>query len=173
MLTPATPEQEASQHLAVHAKHNGWILTIGIFKLLKAILFISLGVGAIHLLHKDLVDIFTRLALELRFDPEGRFVNIIIDKVALLNDHRLRQISAAIFAYAAVDIIEGVGLLLEKTWAEYLTLIITASFLPWELFEIVRHVTWIKIVLTIVNVAVVLYLVFYLKSRQQERDALR
>jgi hypothetical protein len=41
-------------------------------------------------------------------------------------------------------LIEGVGLYLEKGWAEYLTLLITGSFLPWEVFEVIRRLTWIR-----------------------------
>lgn len=155
-------------------QHDKWIFLIGVLKLLKAVLFISLGVGAIRLLHKDLVDLLTRAAIELRFDPESDFVNMLLDKVAMINDHRLVQISAAIFCYAALDVIEGVGLVLEKTWAEYLTLILTASFLPWELFEIARHATSFRIGLTVVNALVVLYLVFHVRGRmrlrRQEQD---
>ena len=79
--------------------------------------------GAIHLLHKDLEDEVTRLALRFNFDPESRFVSLLLDKVDLIDAHRLRQISVATFAYSALALTEGVGLLLEKVWAEYLTLI--------------------------------------------------
>jgi uncharacterized membrane protein (DUF2068 family) len=97
---------------------------------------------------------------------------MVLDKVALLNDHRLRMISTAIFSYATVDVVEGVGLLLEKTWAEYLTIIVTASFLPWEMFEVVRHVTWVKLVLFAVNIAVVAYLLYDVRKRLRAREVI-
>jgi len=149
--------------------HNRWLVLIGVLKLLKALLFILLGVGALHLLHKDLVDALMDVIVALRFDPENRFVNLVLEKVALLDPHRLREISIAIFCYAALDIIEGAGLALEKTWAEYLTLILTASFLPWELFEIIRHVTSWKVVLLLLNTLVVIYLVFHVQGRMRAR----
>ena len=83
----------------------------------------------------------------------------------MISPHRLKEISIAIFCYAALDIIEGVGLAMEKMWAEYLTLILTASFLPWELFEIIRHLTWLKVVLLAVNILVVIYLIFHVQMR--------
>jgi uncharacterized membrane protein (DUF2068 family) len=149
--------------------HSRWLVLIGVLKLFKALLFILLGVGALRLLHKDLVDVLTRLIVDMRFDPENHFVNLVLERVAMINPHRLREISIAIFCYAALDIIEGTGLALEKTWAEYLTLILTASFLPWELFEILRHVTWLKIVLLAVNVLVVIYLIFHVQGRMRAR----
>ncbi len=164
MPTPATVQK----HAPVSASEK-WVIAIGVIKLVKAALFILLGIGAIKLLHSDLVDVVTRFIVGLRFDPEGRFVNLILEKVALINPHRLKLISFAIFAYAALDIIEGTGLVLRKTWAEYVTLILTASFLPWEMFEIFHHVTWLKIVLTLLNIAVVVYLAFYVQMTVRQR----
>jgi len=149
--------------------HSRWLVLIGVLKLFKAALFILLGVGALRLLHKDLVDVVTHFILALRFDPENHFINVVLERVAMISPHRLREISIAIFLYAALDIIEGTGLALEKTWAEYLTLILTASFLPWELFEIIRHVTGLKVVLLALNTAVVVYLVFHVQGRIRAR----
>lgn len=165
MSTPASIEKRASISFS-----DRWLVAIGVLKLFKAVLFILLGIGAIKLLHKDLVDEVTRFIISLRFDPEGRIVNLVLDKVAMINPHRLKEISLAIFAYAALDVIEGTGLVLKKVWAEYVTLILTASFLPWEVFEIIRHVTGVKIVLTLLNVAVVLYLIYHVQSRSRQRQ---
>jgi uncharacterized membrane protein (DUF2068 family) len=151
--------------------HDRWILVIGSFKLLKGLLFILLGIGALKLLHRDIVDLLTRWLIDWHFDPESRLVNLVLDKAALIDAHRLKQISIAIFCYAGLDFVEGIGLVLEKTWAEYLTLILTASFLPWEFFEIVRHPTWVKAVLTLVNILVVAYLVFYVQRSLRRRKA--
>jgi len=146
---------------------------IGVLKLLKALLFILLGVGALRLLHKNLVDSLTHLILALRFDSSSHFVTLVLEKVALISPHRLREISFFIFGYAAMDIIEGTGLALEKAWAEYLTLVLTASFLPWEVYEILRHTTWIKLVVFALNVLVVVYLIFHVRGRMRHRSSRR
>lgn len=148
-----------------------WLIAIGVFKLLKATLFFLLGVGALRLLHKDLVDEVTRWIISLRFDPEGRFVSLILDKVAMIDPHRLRQISAAVFAYSGLCIIEGAGLVLQKVWAEYVTLVLTASFLPWEVFEIFHHITWIKVGLLSINLLVLAYLFSVVQANIRHRNA--
>lgn len=154
-----------------HHKRDRWIQLIGGFKLLKGVLFILLGIGVLKLEHRDIVDVLTRWLTDWHFDPEGRFVNLILDKAALIDAHRIKQIGIAIFCYAGLDFLEGTGLVLEKTWAEYLTLILTASFLPWEFFEILRHPTWVKATLTLVNVLVVIYLVFYVQRNLRTKAA--
>jgi uncharacterized membrane protein (DUF2068 family) len=173
MIATARPGKNSTLSSSVHRHHNQWLILIGLLKLLKAILFFLIGIGALRLLHKDLVDVLTRAAVDMRFDPESHFVNMLLEKVSLLNDHRLKQISVAVFSYAALDILEGVGLILEKAWAEYLTLILTASFLPWELFEIFRHVTGFKIGLITLNVLVLVYLIFHVQSRARYRQSCR
>jgi uncharacterized membrane protein (DUF2068 family) len=165
-MTASSVQLRAS---AFRTHHDRWIIAIGLFKLFQALLFILLGFGAMRLLHKDLMDIAEHFVLAMRFDPEGHFVNLFLDKVALIDPHRLKQISAVVFAIAGLDIIEGTGLVLERVWAEYVTLVLTASFLPWEFFEILRHVTWIRVVLLVINLAVVAYLLYYVKLRVHQR----
>src|SRR6201996_2332599 len=137
-----------------HPDRNRWLIAIGVLKLLKAVLFVSMGFGVIRLLHRDIADVLLRAALALRFDPENRIVNVLLEKSALLSPHLLKEISFGIFAYAVLDTIEGVGLILEKGWAEYFTLILTGSFLPWEIYEIIHHVTVLKILVALLNLAV-------------------
>lgn len=180
-LPPATPPTAtvpsrlrlAPAHALHAAKHrsNRWLVLIGAGKLLKAVLFVALGVGALHLIHKDLVAVVYQWTQDLRFDPESHFVNFILDKVSLISPHRMRLISVGIFIYAAVDTLEGTGLILGKTWAEYLTLILTASLLPWEFFELVHRPNWPKVVFALLNIAVVWYLAAYLRRRHFERKA--
>src|ERR1700727_1811100 len=92
---------QAEEH-GPHVSRDGGLLAIGLFKLAKAIFFFCIGVGALHLLHKDLEDEVTRLALRFRFDPESRFVSLLLDKEDLIDAHRLRQISVATFGYSAL-----------------------------------------------------------------------
>jgi uncharacterized membrane protein (DUF2068 family) len=148
-----------------HGRDRG-LLLIGLFKLGKSLLFFCLGCGAIHLLHKDIGDEVMRLVTALKFDPESRFVSLLLDKVDLIDAHRLREISLATFGYSAVALTEGVGLLMEKVWAEYLTLILTISFLPWELYELARKPDWFRLGLLVTNLAVLAYLVWLLRRKK-------
>lgn len=155
-----------SQKTDAHRHRDRGLLAIGLFKLGKAILFFSLGLGAIHLLHKDLGDEVMRLAMALKFDPESKLVTLLLDKVDLIDAHRLKQISFATFAYSALALTEGIGLVLEKVWAEYLTLFLTISFLPWEIFELAHHPNWFRLSLLLINLAVLAYLVWLLKRKK-------
>ena len=163
---PEMAEAALARGAADGSVHDSGLLLIGIFKLVKAVFFFCVGIGAMHLLHKDLSDEVMRLATAMRFDPESRFVSLILDKVDLIDAHRLREIGFATFAYSALALTEGVGLLLEKVWAEYLTLVLTISFLPWELYELVRRPSWFRVGVLLINLAVLGYLVWLLKRKR-------
>jgi len=81
------------------------------------------------------------------------------------------RIGAVAFFYAAVGLAEGVGLYLEKAWGEYLTLAITASFLPWEIFEVFRKLTWMRMGLLVANAFVFFYLLQLVVERAKHRRA--
>lgn len=151
---------------AGHKHHDRGLLLIGLFKLGKSILFFCIGMGAIHMLHKDLGEVVMRVAMALKFDPESRFVALVLNKVDLIDVHKLKLISLGTFAYSMVALTEGVGLMLERVWAEYLTLILTISFLPWELYELVRRPNWFRLSLLLINLAVLAYLVWLLRQKK-------
>ena len=165
MMTIDTP----SQSLSKPRHHNQWLILIAAFKLAQAVLFIAIGVGVLKLLHKDIGDLLAQLADHMRFNPESRFVNFILEKSSLIDDRMLRRIGAVVFLYAGLDLIEGTGLYLEKVWAEYLTLAITASFLPFEIFEVIRKLTWIRGGLLAVNAMVFFYLIKLVVERGRDR----
>lgn len=153
MITALAPQAATKRK-----RHNGLLVLIAAYKALQALLFIAIGVGALHMLHRDIADDLALLADHLRFNPESRFVNFVLDKASLLNDPLLRRIGAVAFSYAGVSLAEGIGLYLEKAWGEYLTLAITISFVPWEIFEIFHKITWFRFSLLAINVLVLLYL---------------
>jgi uncharacterized membrane protein (DUF2068 family) len=152
--------------------HNKWLMLIAIYKLGQALLFIALGVGALRLLHQDIQDVLTQLIDHLRFNPESKLINFILVQSSIIDDHMLRRVSAVLFAYAGLGMVEGVGLYMEKVWAEYLTLFITGSFLPWEIFEVIRRLTWIRASLLALNVFVFLYLLKVVTVRVRARRSL-
>jgi uncharacterized membrane protein (DUF2068 family) len=153
--------------------HNQWLVLIAVYKFLQALLFVAIGMGTHRLLHKDVADLVLRFAEHLRFNPESRLVNFLLDKATLLNVKELRRIGVVAYSYAALSLAEGIGLYLEKAWGEILTLAITASFLPWEIFEIAHRLTWIRIGLLTANILVFFYLVWMVIDRARHRSRTR
>lgn len=150
-----------------HSKHQRGLLLIGLFKLSKALLSIALGVGALKLLHHDIGVLVLRISDFLRLDPESHLVAVVMNKADLIGSHQLRKFSQLTFLYAAVCLVEGTGLMLEKRWAEYFTLTLTILALPWECYELVREFTLPRVALLLINLAVLAYLAWLLGRKRK------
>jgi uncharacterized membrane protein (DUF2068 family) len=158
-----------SHHAQRARSHRTGLVLIAAYKLLGALLFVAVGVGALRLLHKDIDDVVWRMIGDLKMNPESRIVNFLFEKAELLNDPLLKRIGLIAFCYAAVGVLEAIGLYLEKTWGEFLTLVITASFLPFEVHELMRRLTWLRVGLLVANILVLLYLIWMLAERAAHR----
>jgi uncharacterized membrane protein (DUF2068 family) len=83
-----------------------------------------------------------------------------LSKMFSYSSSRLYVTGAVLAAYALVEGVEMVGLWMLARWAEYLTLVVTASLLPLEIYELSQRVSVLKVVAFVLNVAVVVYLLY-------------
>ena len=138
-----------------------WV--IGGFKLAKGLLLLAVGVGALHMLHKDVADVVAGWFEHVHVDPDNRYADRVLTRLLSVDDRKLKAISLGTFGYAALLLTEGIGLLLRQRWAEYVTVIVTGSFIPLELYELSRHVTLTRLIVIAVNLAIVAYLIVLLR----------
>jgi uncharacterized membrane protein (DUF2068 family) len=133
------------------------VTLIGVFKLVKSALLVAVGVGVVS--HPDV----QHWASAIRIDPNNHYVHRALGLAS--DPRRLAELGVGTFLYAAVFAVEGVGLLLHRRWAEYFTIAVTASFIPLEVYETARHVTIARLIVLVVNAAIVVYLVARVLSR--------
>jgi uncharacterized membrane protein (DUF2068 family) len=138
--------------------HSRGLRVIAAFKLLKAFALLALGVGALRLLHQDVAAVVEHWTNIFRGDPHNYYINLLLEKLAKVDDRRLKELSIGTFIYSAIFFTEGMGLWFRKRWAEYFTIITTASFLPLEVYELVRRFSGGKVLALVINLAVVAYL---------------
>jgi uncharacterized membrane protein (DUF2068 family) len=141
---------------------------IAVFKFLQGLLLAAAAIGLLQLLHKDVDEVVEGWVNMVRCDPENEIIAAVLAKLNLLDDHKLRQLSGLTFIYAGLFLTEGTGLFLGKRWAEFLTAVATASFIPVELYELWRHYSGAKVALVVVNVAIVWFLVRLLRRGGNE-----
>jgi uncharacterized membrane protein (DUF2068 family) len=140
---------------------------IVIFKFFKGALLIAVALGARHLMSHDVSEFSDRLVDAFRVDPNNRYIEALLVKLEFLSAKQLKELSIGSFLYAAIVLTEGTGLALRKHWAEYFTIMVTASFLPLEILELARRVTIIKIVVMAINLAILGYLIARVFKRPQ------
>ena len=174
LLFLTVPDSQITPKVFTMIRHTGpkmkshddrLLRLIAVFKLVKAGLLIALGVGAFNLLHKDIADMAERGVEALRLDPANRFVDVAMGKLSSLSPEQIKKLGLGSFVYAALFLTEGVGLWLLKRWAEWFTVIVTSSLLPIEIYEIHQHPTPVRWGVLAVNLAIVAYLIYRIRSR--------
>ena len=148
------------------------LLIIAAFKLLKGLALLAVGIGAHTLIDKDLVVIVEHWVNVFRVDPNNHYLHALLERFTDLSPQRLKAVSFGTFFYAALLLTEGVGLALRQRWAEYFTIIATSSFIPLEIYEIFHHANVTKIVVLLINVAVVWYLALELRRHREPQRQL-
>jgi uncharacterized membrane protein (DUF2068 family) len=144
---------------------------IALFKLLKAALLIAVGVGALKLLHRDMGSTLDHWVAVSGLDPGNRWVERGIEKVSNLSHAKVKGLGIVSFIYAGLFLTEGIGLWLMKRWAEWFTIIITSSLVPVEIYELYRHPTASKVLVLIINIAVVVYLIYRIRNPAHEANS--
>jgi uncharacterized membrane protein (DUF2068 family) len=153
-------------------KDTGLLRAIAVFKLIKAMTLVVVGIGALHLTNANTaVDAITRLAEKIGFNPGAHYLDLAIAKIANLPPKAFKDLGIGSFIYAALFLTEGVGLWLTKPWAEWFTTIITGSLVPLEIFEIQRHPTVTKVVVLLINLAIVVYLILRIRKERSTSNA--
>jgi uncharacterized membrane protein (DUF2068 family) len=152
-------------------RHDRGIEAIAIFKFVKAALLVGIGIGAFSLLHHDVAGTVARWIAYFPIDPGNHFVHLLLQKLGVVDDRRLEEVGAGTFFYALLLLLEGTGLYLEKSWAEYLTVILTASFIPFEVYELAMRFRPFRIIALLVNVAIVWYLLVVIRRNRRRRAA--
>lgn len=141
---------------------------IAVFKFLKSAALIALGVGAFRLLHRDVGGLAEHWVQALRFDPGSRYVVKFLAKVSNLRPDQIKKLGLASFLYAGLFLTEGTGLWLQRRWGEWLTVIITSSLVPVEIYEICRHPSAVKVVVLALNLGIVAYLIHKIRSHGRD-----
>lgn len=142
---------------------NKGLLAIALFKWFKSALLLVVSFGFLKLLHRDLGEMAESVANYLLVDPDNRYLGVLLAKLSLLDDRKLAALSGLTFAYSALFFTEGTGLFFEKRWAEYLTIIATASFIPLELYELFKNPSVVRSLVVALNAGIVVFLIVILR----------
>ena len=139
--------------------HAFLLRTIAAFKFLKAALLTATGIETLRLVKKDVFGYAAYLVGKFHLNPGNRFVAQILARTANVTPRRLRELGIVAFVYAALFLTEGIGLWSLQRWGEWLTVVITGSLLPFEVYELWHRFTLPKTAVLAINLAIVWYLI--------------
>ena len=150
----------------------GGLRIVAIFEAAKGLLVLLAGFGLLTFIHQDLRLAAERLVKHLHFNPASHYPRVFIDAADRVTDMQLWALALSALFYAVIRVAEAYGLWHQRQWAEWFGLLTGGMYLPVELFELTRGVTWPKMTVFVVNAGVVGYLAYALdKSRGRGKRA--
>jgi uncharacterized membrane protein (DUF2068 family) len=145
----------------------GILRIIALYKLVKVLLLLALAYGEVRLHDASLAAKLLTWASARPLGLERQVVTQLLtwfSGISVSGIHTLRLVT---LCYAAVFAIEGIGLWMRKRWAEWLTTIITASLIPFELWELFYRPNLGKVLVLLANTAIVVILVWHVRRTRR------
>ena len=147
-----------------HRVQKNLLRAVASFELIKGILVLLIGVGAILLVHKDTWVIAESLLALLHISTDRHSAQLFLDLADNLTDARLWAAARLAFIYSALRFAEGYGLWNERTWAEWLAFGSGTLLIPLEIRALARGITLRRSAVFLINIAIVLYMWFLLRQ---------
>jgi uncharacterized membrane protein (DUF2068 family) len=136
---------------------NG-LRVVAMFEATKGALVLLAGCGLLAFIHKDLHDAAVQLVKALHFNPAKHYPSIFIDAADRVTDVQLWMLALSALLYSVVRFVEAYGLWKRQQWAEWFGFLSGGMYIPMEVFEVSRQLTWPRMTVLIVNIGVVAYL---------------
>lgn len=165
-ITAIMPWVSSKPARRTRRKHDKILWLIGAWKIFYGLLLLAVGIGALNLIGKNLSAELWRLVERWNIDFHNHYIQLLFRKAAEMDGKRLYFLTVMTFGYAALFFVEGIGLILGKYWAKWLVIIVTGSFIPGEIYHIVRQFDWLDFILLLINAACVIYLVWRIKTHE-------
>lgn len=129
-----------------------------VWKTIKGGFLVLLGIAAILLRHSDLHDLAEGAVDWLGLDPASPRIASLLDSLTSMTPNRITMVGLGAFVVAIVMFVEAWGLHRRRTWAEWLTVIMTSALIPLEIYHLVHNPSVGKVLTLVANVAIVIYL---------------
>lgn len=139
--------------------------TIAAFEAAKGLLALAAGFGLLALLPHGWRATAHELAGHLHLNAARRVPRVFLQLLDNLADLRLWVVATLAFVYAVARLAEAYGLWRQRRWAEWLAATSGAIYVPFELYEVARGISAIKLATLALNVAIVLYMAAALRRR--------
>lgn len=163
--TPLTRQEGLPRPVRPPQKGATSLRVIGLFKLGQAALLATVALAALHLIRPTVAAGVREWVEALPFDAHQDLARRAVGWLLGLPSGHARTLAGGTLVYAVLFAVEGTGLLWKRRWAEWLTVVATASFVPFETWEAAHRPGTIKVAIIAVNLAVVWFLARHLASR--------
>jgi uncharacterized membrane protein (DUF2068 family) len=134
----------------------------------RAVVLLVIGIVLVTHPHTDWASEISRLIQKLGLNPQENWIRRLLDKITRIGSSRYVVFGLIALAYGALEGAEAYGLWRQRRWGEYLTVIATSLLFIPEVWELTKSASFLKVGAILVNIAVVAYLIWRLRSGPPE-----
>jgi uncharacterized membrane protein (DUF2068 family) len=144
---------------------------VALFEMLKGTLALLAAGGLFYFIPRDLRHVVVELVGRLHLNPGRSYPNVFVRVVEDASNAQLWSIAAMVVVYAGVRFTEAYGLWRSRAWAEWLAAVSGGIYVPFELYELSRGVSWIKLGALAINIGIVVFMAAALVRRRRRASA--
>ena len=152
-----------------HTRQKRMLRAVAFFEFGKGIFVVLMGLSALALVHRDVWLYAERLLVFFHINPDRHMAQVFLDFADTVTDARLWAAARIAFAYATLRFAEAYGLWKGRTWAEWVAMVAGSLLLPTEMRELMRGITFLRVALFVVNLAVIFYMLYVIVCNRRER----
>jgi len=150
--------QVSDGHSSEKTGSGAGVRAIAAWEASKGVLVLLLGLGLLSLIRAQ--DVGEEIADRFPLNLAHGHPRILSYALMHLDNSQVRLLAVVALVYATARFVEAYGLWHLRAWAEWFAILSGGIYLPFELYELIRHPTVVKALILIVNAGIVGYLVY-------------
>lgn len=131
---------------------------IAIMEASKGTIALLISLGLHELMGQNLQQLTEKLINHLHLNPASYYPGHLLQALADINNTKLMIVTVGALLYSFIRFVEAYGLWYQYRWTEWLALVSSVVYLPFELYELYQKVNLLSLLLLMLNTLVVIYL---------------
>jgi uncharacterized membrane protein (DUF2068 family) len=119
---------------------------------------LAAGLGLLRFIHADWATVGEEIVEHLHLDPDQHVPQVFLQAMSDLSPARIRWLAVFAVLYSTFRFAEAYGLWRERRWGAWVAIASGGLYLPFEIHHLMKGFGWIKLGVTLLNVALVVYL---------------
>ena len=156
--------------LPLNSRFSKGLKTIAVYEAAKGLLVIIVGLGLLGAIHRDLEEWGEDIIDHLHFNPASHFPQIFLQALDSLSPQRIKLLALGAALYSLFRFVEAYGLWYARRWAEIVAIASCAIYVPVEVYHLVKSFSWVKVAITLINIAMIFYLVRVRQSGRTQQQ---
>jgi uncharacterized membrane protein (DUF2068 family) len=151
--------------------HHKGLQLVAAFEAFKGAIVLIAGFGLLAFLGQDVERLAEQLVHRTHLNPAHHYPRIFLALMSHVTNAQLWLLAGLAALYAAVRFTEAYGLWKARRWAEWFAALSGGVYVPIEVYELVQRVTWVRVTVLVLNLAIVAYMVWLLSESRRLRHA--